>query len=301
MLVTGAAGFLGPHVIAAARAAWPAIEVVGLDLRDRSTADRTLVVDLKDASATRAALEAEEPDVVFHLAGRLGGTIDQLYAANVTATANLLGAIGAGSHRARVVVPGSAAEYGAVPEAELPVSEDRPPAPVSFYGRSKAQQVALALEHAHAGLNVGVGRVFQMLGPGMPETLFAGSACAQFAAIAAAGGSGEVKVGDLTPRRDFLDVTDVASALVTIATSGPCGEVYNVCSGTSVSMSELLEMMVEATGLDVRVVRDTDRLRASDVPDSRGDNAKLRSLGWEPRLTLAESVARAAGEAVCRA
>lgn len=302
VLVTGAAGFLGPHVMAAVRSAWPGVEIAAVDLRPAPEADRVLVGDLSEPRVADAMLAAESPDVVFHLAGLLGGTVEELYDANVRCTENVLAAVAASVPAARVVVTGSAAEYGAVPPAELPVGEDRAPSPLSRYGLSKAWQTACALYHANVGVDVSVGRVFQMLGPGMPESLFAGSVCAQLGRIAAAGGAGEVRVGDLSAARDFLDVSDVADALIAIADEGERGAVYNVCSGESVNMGDLLGMLVDASGLEVAVSHDPERMRPSDVPDSRGSRERITAAtGWAPSVPVALSAAAAAREAVGRA
>lgn len=291
VLVTGISGFLGPWVAASAREEWPAAEIVGLDLRE---ATGVLAADLRDASAADAALAEAAPDVVIHLAGLLAGTLDELYEANVLGTRNLLEAVGRHAPGARVVVAGSAAEYGAVPPEALPVDEYRAPSPLSPYGLTKAWQSACALYQANRGGDVMVGRIFGMVGPGMPETLFVGSVCAQLARIAASGKAGEIAVGDLTARRDLIDVEDVACGLVALAARGRSGGAYNVCSGASIPMSDLLDLLVAASGADARIVRDPARVRASDVPDSVGRPDRIRvDTGWEPRVPLAESAARA--------
>lgn len=291
VLVTGAAGFLGPWVCSAARAQWPDSEVVGLDLRESSG---VVAADLRDAPSADAAVARAAPDVVIHLAGVLAGTLDELYEANVRGTVNLLEAIGRHAPRSRVVVAGSAAEYGAVPPEALPVDEWRAPSPLSPYGLSKAWQSACALFWANRGADVVVGRIFGMIGPGMPESLFVGSVCAQLARIAGAGTAGEIRVGDLSARRDLVDVADVAAGLVALAARGRTKGVYNVCSGVSVPMSELLDLLVSASGADARIVRDPARVRDADVPDSVGSPDRIRAdTGWEPRVPLAESASRA--------
>lgn len=301
VLVTGAAGFLGPHVMEAARDAWPGAEIAAIDLRPAAGADRMLVGDLRQPTVVRAMVAAESPEVVLHLAGILGGTLEELYDANVRCTENLLAAVAAEAPEARVVVTGSAAEYGAVPADELPVVEDRAPSPLSHYGLSKTWQTACALYHANTDVDVTVGRIFQMLGPNMPESLFAGSVCAQLARIAEGAAPAEVRVGDLEARRDFLDVSDVATALVALAAKGGRGDVHNICRGESVTMAELLDIMVDASGLEVRVVRDPQRARPSDVPDSRGSHGRLtRATGWQPSVTVARSAAAVVREAVGR-
>ncbi len=296
VLVTGSGGFLGPHVVRAASEEWPDAEVVGLDL---AGAGGAVALDLRDPGATASAVAGLRPDVVLHLAGLLTGPLGDLYAANVLGTHHLLDAVAASVPAARVVVVGSAAEYGAVPAEDLPVREDRAPSPLSPYGLSKAWQTTCALFWANRGLDVVVGRVFGMIGPGMTEDLFVGAVCAQLRRLAAAGGpGGELRLGDLGAKRDLIDVSDAASGLVALAARGRAGAVYNVCSGESIAMSELLDMLVSASGADVSVVRDPDRVRTADVPDSVGSPERIRSdTGWAPRSTLAASVSRAVAPA----
>lgn len=246
--------------------------------------------DLLDAESTRKLVAGCRPDLVFHLAGTARPLDpDSLWRAHVTATINLLEALRHATGRVRVVVSGSSAEYG--PARRL-VTEKTPPDPVTDYGRSKHCQTLAALSGRHLGLVVLVARIFNVSGPGIPEHLAPGSFASQIAAVARRGDSGRVLTGNLAPRRDYLDVRDAASALADIARHGLDGEVYNVCSGKTLPMSELLRILIAASGCRIAVGRDPSRWRPVDVPRLAGSHAKLTALsGWTPKIPLARSLA----------
>lgn len=280
----------------AVRAAHPGTEIVGCDLRQAPDVDRMVICDLGDRAAVAALMRTEGPGVVFHLAGLLSGSPEEMRRVNVGCTRNLLDAVSASGHNPTVVVAGSAAEYGAVSVGQLPIKESQPLSPLPGYGESKAQQSMLALDYARTGMDVRVGRIFGILGPGMSTTLFVGSVVQQLAQIAANGGRGEIRVGDLGARRDWLDATDIARALLAIADRGSPGAVFNICSGSSIAMHELLARLIAAFGVDVEIVREEGRVRTSDIPDSVGSNLLLRTqTGWEPQVSLEAAIARLAG------
>jgi GDP-4-dehydro-6-deoxy-D-mannose reductase len=283
-LVTGAHGFVGPYLSAHLESCGD--EVVGVD-HD---------MPIQDADAVRARFRDELPDVVYHLAalshvGESWSAPTQVVRVNVEGTLNvLLAAVEAGVDR--VVVIGSAEQYGHVKPDQLPVTEDQPQLPVSPYGASKAAAEAVA-SYAVRGrdLPVVLVRAFNHLGPGQGDRLVAGSLAAQ---VARNERSGErtVHAGDLSPRRDFTDVRDVVRAYRALALDGVAGEVYNVCSGQAVEVREIADTLIRLSGRDMEVVLDPERLRPVDVPVLLGSNDKLRTAtGWEPSIPLQQTLA----------
>lgn len=292
VLITGGGGFVGRHVIAAARAEWPAAELHVADLVPADGVDRAFVCDLTDPAQTADMLAAGAPDAVVHLAGILGPPdLERLFRANVLATDTLLTALERAGSAARVVVSGSAAEYGILEPGDMPVTESHACRPISEYGLSKAWQTEVALMHVHRGADVVVGRIFNLIGVGMPETLFAGSVAAQLRALPADGG--EVAVGDLAPRRDHLDAADAARALIALVGDGVRGRAYNVCSGHSVSMREVFDALAAASGKRAAPRSEPGRSRATDVPDIYGSHELIeRDTGWCATIALEESARR---------
>jgi GDP-4-dehydro-6-deoxy-D-mannose reductase len=250
------------------------------------------LADLADPAAARQAIAASRPDWVLHLAGMVGqASWADLLRAHVETTVNLFEALVEAGLRPRVVVIGSAAEYGVVPVAELPVAESRPPQPATRYAATKAAQTAIALSYAAQGFGVTVGRAFNILGPGMSERLSLGSFAAQIGRIERGEQPPALAVGNLAHRRDYLDVRDVAAGLAVLAERGQAGQVYNICRGESARMSDLVALLIGQARVPVTLAFDPARQTAVDAADSYGDNRRLLALGWSPRIALAESLA----------
>jgi GDP-4-dehydro-6-deoxy-D-mannose reductase len=283
-LVTGAHGFVGPYLTAHLESQGD--EVVGVD-HD---------MDITDAETVRSRFADELPDVVYHLAaashvGESWSAPASVVRVNSEGTLNvLLAAVEAGVDR--VVLVGSAEEYGNVPPDQLPITEDTPLRPLSPYGASKAAAEMLASYVVRGrDLPVVLVRPFNHLGPGQSERLVA-SALAQQVARNEVSGEEEIRAGDLSPKRDFSDVRDVVRAYRLLAERGRPGEAYNVCSGRAVAIGELAETLISLSGRPMKVVLDPDRLRPVEVPILHGDNTKVRDeTGWEPAILLEQTLA----------
>ena len=288
IIVTGATGFVGTSLVRALSSMGRRSDIVAISRRGPRAAD------LRDRSQVESLIRETRPTVLFHLAGLINSTsLDDLYASNVATTQYLLEAVLTHAPACRVIVPGSAAEYGRVPESELPIKEQRIPAPVVPYGLAKAWQSATTAYFAARGANAVVARLFNLVGIGTPTRLSVGAFAEQLRRIREGEEEPMLVVGDLSPRRDFIDVADACAALVALAATPAVEGVYNVCSGSSVSMAEVLELMIQESGLDVKVAVDDARLRhKGEIPDSVGDPSRLRAAtGWRPLIPLRESLA----------
>lgn len=295
-LVTGATGFVGRHVVDALRArGHETIAAGGPD--DTSGA---LPIDLADEQSLHAAFDVSQPDAVFHLAAQAFVPLSiedplETYRANVLGTANVLHALRDAQRRfarsIRLLFISSAEVYGAQPPEAMPLAETRAPNPVNPYAASKAAAEALVLGEARAfGVQAIITRAFNHIGPGQNERFVVPSLAAQLAAIAS-GGEPVLLVGNLQAKRDFLDVRDVALAYVLLAEHGTPGETYNVCSGTAVSIRDVLGELIRIAHVAVEVREDPARMRPVDVPVLFGDNAKLRAaVEWKPQYTLHRSL-----------
>jgi GDP-4-dehydro-6-deoxy-D-mannose reductase len=177
----------------------------------------------------------------------------------------------------KVVVASSAEVYGAVPEAEQPIGEDREPAPASPYALTKAAGERLALEAGAV-----VVRSFNLLGAGQSPTFALPSFARQLAAIARGDREPVLRVGNLSARRDFVHAGAGAEGYRLLAESGRAGEIYNLASGEASSIEQMLDRLVAIAGVTARIETDPERLRPVDVPLLCGDAARLRQLGWDP-------------------
>lgn len=276
ILITGAGGFLAGHLAAE------------LKRRGKKPLRFTGRIDEKSIPGI---LKRAAPRVIYHLAGTTKPLPwEGLWDAHVRVTRDLLDAVMRMPRREKVtvVICGSAAEYGAGRPG--PVTESSAPQPISEYGATKLSQTILALSYVHAGLDVRVARVFNAIGPGIPQRLALGAFTQQLAEIERGRQKPRLRAGDLRPQRDFIDARDVASALIAVARKGSAGQIYNVCSGRPVSVSEMLRRLIALSGLEVKVQESAAR-KSGGVPRSYGSRRKLtRASGWKPRLSLDESL-----------
>ena len=290
VVVTGATGFVGGHLLAALRAAGHEPVALG-GPHDPPPA---IAVDLLDSAAVRDVVAGAAPDAIVHLAGQAFvplSVVDPLgtLAVNATGTAHVLEA--ARAVRARVLVVSSAEVYGIQRPERMPLDETAVLRPGNAYAASKVAAETYALAwHRSYGLDVVVARPFNHIGPGQDERFVVASFARQLADIAG-GAPPLLRVGNLEAQRDFLDVRDVAAAYVLLLANGRSGEVFNISSGRPVAIREVLRQLITIARVPVEIREDPERMRASDLPLLSGDSAKLRAeTGWEPRLTLTESL-----------
>ena len=302
VLVTGAGGFVAGHLVDYLRAEHPAAEVFGL-VRPHGSAPRPgpgltlLEADLNDPGSISPVLDAARPDRIVHLAGQSsvhhswvdpGGTLRT----NVLGIVHLLDEARRRGLAPSVLVVGSAEEYGMAEAGELPLGEDAPLRPASPYAVSKVAQGFLALQYGPAGgMRVLRTRTFHHTGPGRGEAFAESSFARQIAEIEAGRRAPVIQVGNLEAVRDYTDVRDVVRAYWALLDRGQAGEVYNVCSGRGRRIREMLDVLVEASGVSVEVAVDEQRLRPSDVPALVGDPGRLvAATGWAPRVPLEDSL-----------
>lgn len=292
--MTGAEGFVGRHLCAHLRAVGD--HVVAVD----TAAD--VPVDVTDAGAVRGAVARGAPDVVFHLAalahvGQSWTDADRLRDINVGGTRNVVEAC-VQSGVPRLLLVGSAEQYGAVGSERVPIREDAPMVPITPYGKSKlaAEMLAIAAFRDH-DLSVICIRAFNHTGPGQrPEFLVPGLA----ARIAACERSGRnaIAVGNLDPVRDFVDVRDVVRAYRLLAELGKSGEAYNVCSGRGIPVADLAARLVATAVRPMELTVDPALVRPVEVPWLVGDPTRLiATTGWAPEISLEQTLAEALDEA----
>jgi GDP-4-dehydro-6-deoxy-D-mannose reductase len=303
VLVTGAAGFVGGHVIDFVSAEAPAAELFALVHRgalDPERARRVTAVpaDLEDAASVDAVFDRVQPDRIIHLAAQSSvhrswedpaGTLR----ANVHGLLNVLEAVRRRRLLPRVLVVGSAEEYGAVQAERLPVSEKEPLQPASPYAVSKVAQGYLARQYflSH-GIPVVCTRTFHHTGPGRGEAFAESSFARQIAEIEAGRRPAVMSVGNLDAVRDFTDVRDVVRAYWLLLEKGRAGEVYNVCSGRGVAIGDVLQELLDVAGLAVEIRRDPERMRPADVPALIGDPRRIqKATGWTAVLPLRRTLA----------
>ena len=295
VLVTGAAGFVGQHLLGALAPAGP---VVGWY---RPGTDHPAVpgvtwasVELLDRAAVDAAVAAARPSAIYHLAGvaHVGDSwahAEETFAGNVVGTSNLFDAMHAAGHRCRVLVTGSATIYEPSTEA---LTEDSPIAPNTPYGTSKLAQEMVALAAwTGRGIPTLVTRSFNHIGPGQSPAFAASGFARQLARIEAGLAPPVLSVGNLEAQRDISDVRDTVNAYVALMHAGRAGHCYNVCAGRTISIRQVLDGLVARVSLPVTVTVDPARMRPADTPVVLGSHAKLTAdTGWTPSHALDDTL-----------
>ncbi len=299
VLVTGAAGFVGQWLL-------PALEQTGASVFALATEPPTaamrtahqaawLIGDLRDDAYVAGVLDAALPDTVIHLAAISHVPTAEADPAttwdiNVTATARLLRHTervrAAGLIDPTVLVVGSAEQYGR--HEQMPLHEAMVQQPRTVYAATKAAQELLALQRWRAtGLQVVVARSFNHSGPGQaPRFLL--PALVQRAVLARTASPGTLfPIGNRTPVRDFLHVSDVVAAYIALCQRGAPGEAYNVASGNGWSVQALVERVLARAQVQAVPTEDPALVRPVDVPALVGDSHKLqRATGWRALRSL---------------
>jgi GDP-4-dehydro-6-deoxy-D-mannose reductase len=297
ILVTGAAGFVGTHLVD--RLVADGASVVGWYRPD--TDPRTLraditwtAVELLDKAAVADAIDTLHPSAVYHLAGWAHPGLSwqntlETYQNNVLATHHLLTAVRDSVPEARVLVSCSGTIYA---PQQRPLRESDPLTPGSPYATSKLAQEMLAINaHHDDGLQTLIARAFNHTGPGQDASYVAPAIARQIARIEAGRQEPVLRMGNLEPKRDLSDVRDIVGAYVTMVSTAACGIPYNVCSGRQLSIRTLVETFVDRAHTRVSIEQDPSLFRPNDLPMLVGDHSRLtEDTGWTPSIPLEQTI-----------
>jgi GDP-4-dehydro-6-deoxy-D-mannose reductase len=294
VLVTGAAGFAGSHLVdLLAESGEPIVAWHRPGGREPLPAAGGTweAVDLLDRQAVRAAIARTKPRAVYHCAGaahvaRSWDRVESTFAINVRGTHHLFDALRLERPDARVLLTSSAMVYAS---ADTPIGEDQRLAPGNPYGLSKLAQELLA---SHTpGLQVMIARAFNHCGPRQDPFFVASGFARRIADIEAGRWEREIAVGNLDARRDLTDVRDTVRAYRLILERGEPGRAYNVCSGRAVAIRELLDRLLAKATVEIPVRVDPARYRPNDTPVIVGDRGRItRELGWTPEIPFDRTI-----------
>ncbi len=288
-LVTGSRGFVGGYLIRhLASSGDEVIELPeGLDLRERGDVLRLFEEAVFDvcyhlAAISHVGLSWEEPYLV--------------YENNVLGTANLVEGLSRFHRNSRLLFISSSEVYGRVPQDSLPVTENAALMPATPYAASKAAGEQIALQAFFgSGVSTVVARSFNHTGVGQPASFVVPGIVSRLVE-AKRSGRRSLRVGNVASRRDFSDVRDVVRAYRLIAERGRAGEAYNVASGKSLSISEIIDMAAAIVGVDVDLEVDPELLRPNDVPEIVGSIEKIvADTGYLPRHDFHDTLAGMVG------
>lgn len=297
VLVTGANGFVGPHLARGLTARGHQVIGAGLgDAPSESSIDAWMPMSLASRGAVRQVFEQTRPDAVIHLAGQSSAARSfeaplETFEANVLGTLHVLQAVGVVCASARVIVVGTSEVYGSI----LPgtrADEDAPQKPVSPYALSKSIVDRFAKEYAaQHSLDVVRVRPFGHTGPGQTPRFVIPSFAQQIAAIEAGKSEPVLRVGNLEVTRDLTDVRDIVDGYCALLERGRAGEVYNLCRGSGVVLSQMAASLAAMAKVQVRVEVDPARLRPADVPYLVGDPTRAHlDTGWNAVRPLEQTL-----------
>ena len=292
-LVTGSRGFVGSHLRPLLRSMGWTVVGVGRSDAQAEAGERYLRADVTMPDEMAGVLEAVRPDVVFHLAAGSAQTVVdpvELVRGAVSGTQSICSSLRRVGLRARLILAGSSAQYGATSARTDRLVESDPCEPLNTYGYAKAaaESVAFALSIDSAFELVAV-RPFNHVGPGERPTTVAGAIARRVLSVVE-GRAARIPVGDLGAVRDFTDARDIARGYVTLAERGVPGSVYNLCSGRGRTVGDVLDGLLDAAGLDrsvVDVVEGSSGAIASQVGSPLRTEA---ATGWVATIPLDQSL-----------
>ena len=297
-LVTGCNGFVGRALVA--RLVAGGFDVRGVDRTETCDAlpsGAYLRGDLADGAFVTGAIESQKADFIIHLAAQssvrrsFDEPVETLSDGTLPAL-HILNHLRVSGTKARVLLVGSAEEYGVVAPEHMPIPETEPANPASPYALAKSIQNQFGVMfHALYGVDTVMTRSFNHTGPGQREDFVLANFARQVAEIKLGRREPVIEVGNLDVRRDFLDVRDVCDAYAVLLEKGRSGETYNVCSGQSYRIRDLLDRMCALAGVKVKIHVDKSRLRPVDMPELRGDPARMREhTGWTATRDIEETL-----------
>jgi GDP-4-dehydro-6-deoxy-D-mannose reductase len=297
-MITGAAGFVARHFVHHIRANEPDSTILGTDkdAADLPGIDEYSAIELMDSASVERAIVDFRPTVLAHFAS-FSSVADSWtnpaasFLNNTNIFLNILESVRKNRVECRILSIGSSEQYGDVDPADTPIPEDHPMHPVSPYAVARVAQEGLSRIYARSlGLDVVITRSFNHIGPGQRPIFVVPSIVRQF--LEAGPGPVRLSMGDISIIRDFLDVRDVVKAYDLLLRRGKPGVPYNVCSGSGVSIGQVIETISKAVGKEYSIETDPAKIRPSDNRVIVGSNAKLKEdTGWKPSIRLEKSIA----------
>ena len=304
VLVTGATGFAGSYLCE--HLVTKNYKVFGTYILDDSLSnikdirDKTefFKLDISNAKNVSSSIKKIKPDLIFHLAALTSPkkSFDDpsiTITNNIVAEMNVLNAVKENRLiNTNILIISSADIYGMVTEENLPIDEDTPFMPLSPYAVSKIAQDFLGLQYFLAyGLRIIRVRPFNHIGPRQSSHFVVSSIARKIAEIEKGIRKPVLGVGNLDAKRDFTDVRDMVKAYLLVLEKGKLGEVYNIGSGTSYKISDILKMVLSLSKSKIIVERDKSLFRLVDIPDLICNPAKfVKVSNWKPEIKISQTL-----------
>lgn len=301
-LVIGGAGFVGKHLIEflcsqkglevyATKLLSENIEAIGINQ------EYIYNLDVTNKSQVLEVIQMVMPDYIFHLAAQSSVLLSWkeptlTYNINVIGTINVLEVIRLLNLQTRILLIGSAEQYGAIREEDLPIKEELEIKPTNPYAVTKASQEMVAKMYVKAyGMSIIMVRAFNHIGPGQGSMFVISDFAKQIAEIDKGIREPIIFVGNLNAKRDFTDVRDIVRGYWMLVQKGKIGEVYNIGSGKSYEIRQILDMLICLSNNRINVIVDEKKLRPIDIGELRSDINKIRKdTEWQPEIELCKTL-----------
>ena len=299
-LVTGAEGFIGSHLVRFLHAkGWTvtgSYRLHGANSFPRLPRVNFAQCDISNGQSVTQLIARVQPNYIFHLAAQSLPTVSwadpvETFQSNIMGSLHLFEAVRNMKRRAVVVSACSSAEYGNVAPADIPVTEGHPLRPLHPYGISKVCLDLLArqyfLDYRIPAVNL---RLFNTTGPGKTSDA-PSDFVRQLARIRKGLQKPVIEVGNLTPRRAFLDVEDTVRGFYLAAIKGKRGASYNLCAANTHEIGELLNMAIRLSGVKPEITAVPRLMRPSDEKIIFGSTRKFRKdTGWKPQRSIDQTL-----------
>lgn len=306
-LITGFSGFVGRHFLHYLYEKEEEMDIMGIDIQkplfDFSLyADRLKIqfveVNLLDGVKLKSVLNQFKPQYILHLASFSSVAFswrypEESFVNNTNIFLNLTSALKELNLSCRILSIGSSEEYGNVSVKDLPLKEEMRLQPISPYAVARVSQEMLSkvfVDSYH--LDIVLTRSFNHIGPWQDERFVVPSFIRRILDIKKSGAAkGIIETGDTTIVRDFVDVRDVVNAYYMLLTNGTAGEIYNVCSGSQIALSDIIDQIAQIVGVKVTTRVNPDFVRPSDNRVIVGAHDKItKELGWKPQITREQTL-----------
>lgn len=276
-LITGAYGFTGKHLLNNLEGEAALISRTKRDTD--SNGHKNITLDMTDYRQVNSVIQEYKPEKIFHLAGSFHNDFNVDYPINVLGTKNIFDSIVENKLDTRVLVIGSAAEFGYTTFEQNPVSESTMLNPFSDYGLTKVFQSNLMKLYCNKyGLDIVMARPFNLYGKGVSDKLFVGRVYSEIEKFKR-GEIEHITLGNLNSQRDYIHISEATKHYLQIMKLGKKGEVYNVGTGTPKSTRDLLVEILTQEGLNINIVKSNENfLQQNDSDQIYADISKLRGL-----------------------
>lgn len=305
VLITGVTGFVGNH-LAAHLLSQNSYDVVGT-YRSENSLDslgnnkdkiKLKQVNLNDSETVDSLIKTEKPDYLVHLAAQASPAKSfaipvETVTNNIVSEFSLLESLRKNNLQdVRVLIISTGEIYGKITPSDLPVDEETALRPTTPYAVSKLAQDYLSLQYFIAyNLDIVRLRPYNHIGPGQKEGFVVTDFAKQIAEIEKGKKEPVISVGNLDAKRDFTDVRDIVKAYELALQKGKAGDVYNVGSGNSKKIADILEMLLSLSTEKIKVEVDEAKFRPIDVPEIRCDCSKFHTVtGWEPEISFEKTL-----------